>query len=208
MNDGQITVPHNRPVTGSIPACPTTSDECTFHTPSMTRYRQGMTIWQKKIRLPDATRAQMGLTTNPLAVAELPDGWAAATTTELHVARADQTRRWPWAQVDRGRLDAETEELTIHLVSGEEQVLPLGAGRGAARFAVVFRERVQSSVVHVVEVTVPGAGIVRVAVRRDTDGTLFTQVMGPGNVDLSQPHIAELVDEAERQARESVGLKI
>lgn len=142
-----------------------------------------------------------------LAVAELADRrWAVASRRALHVVDGDEVRRWAWAQIDRGALDAETGTLTVHLVNGTHQVLRLLNSRSSRPFATTFRERVQSSVVCSRTVTVPGGGAVHVTVRRDEDGSLFTQVIGPGTIDLSDPKVAEVVDEAEAQVRESVGL--
>jgi hypothetical protein len=134
------------------------------------------------------------------------DGWAAVSAQALHLVHDGQVRRWIWSQIDSGRLDPETNRLTIGLVSGEEQTLELIRSRHARPFATAFRERVQSSVVHVVEVPVPSSGIVRVAVRRDDRGSLFTQVIGPSSIDLADPAVAELIRAGEVRAREAVGL--
>lgn len=140
-----------------------------------------------------------------LAATPLTDGrWAVASARALYVLAQEAVRRWPWAELDHGSLDDEGR-LEVRLVSGSsfELTLLVGSARG---FAAAFRERVQASVVHATHVTVPGGGHVQVAVRRDEDGRLFTQVLGDARADLSRPETARLVDEAEQRLREAVGL--
>lgn len=171
-----------------------------------------------------------------LVVTELADGgWAVATRRALYVvdgpgagdppasgspAATAPTRpavtgadaphdpavvRHAWAEVDRASLDAESATLVVHWVTGSSQPLAL-TGTGARDFAQVLRERVQSSVVHSEKVPVRGGGTVRVALRRDEDGELVSQVIGDGTVDLRDPAVAALVDAAERRVRSAAGL--
>ena len=144
-----------------------------------------------------------------LAAVELADHrWAAAGRRALHVVDDAQTRRWPWAQVDHGRLDPQQHTLTVHLVDGTHDgavlVLPLLDQTSSRPFAAAFRERVQSSVVCSCDFTAP-SGAVYVSVRRGEDG-LFTQVVGPGTADLPDPKVAALVQEAEARMRDAAGL--
>ena len=56
-------------------------------------------------------------------------------------------------------------------------------------------------------VTAPGAGPIRVVLRRGADGDLFTQSIGTGRVDLTDPAVVALLDEAEARVRAAAGLR-
>lgn len=168
-----------------------------------------MALLHRSPRLPDDQRARLDAADRRavLAATRLSDErWVAATRRALYVLSDDAVRRWPWAQVDHGRLDAETGGLEIRLVSSARLTLPLVDATSSRPFAATFRERVQSSVVHTREVELPGARTVQVALRRDEDGTLFTQVIGDGRVDLTDPRVVAALDEAEAGVREAAGL--
>lgn len=166
-----------------------------------------MALLRRAPRLPDDVRRSLDLRRGEkvLARAPLADGWALATTQHLHLVRDERLRR-AWSDVDGARLDPETAELTVTWVDGSApSVLRLEAEHARALVRAVH-ERVQSSVVHTARVTVPGGSVVRVALRRDADGALLTQVLGDGRVDLSDPATAAAVDEAEAKVREAGGL--
>ncbi|GIG25781.1 hypothetical protein [Cellulomonas denverensis] len=170
-----------------------------------------MSLFTRRPTLPDTLRRSLDLpaTDRVLAAAELADdaGWLVATRRALHVlpATGDRLTR-NWSEVDRGSFDPEGPAITVYWVTGDEQRYALAAPT-PVRFAQTFRERVQSSVVHVQNVQVPGAGTVRVALRRDPDGALLTQVIGSSQVDLADPGTAALVDATEREVRAAAGLR-
>jgi len=164
-------------------------------------------------RLPAAERPRLDLRPGDavlVGVALEDERWAVASRRALHVlVPGGQVQRNPWSDVDRGSLDAETRTLTVRWVWGEEIALVFPEGSDARAFAQTFRERVQQSVVHAATVTVPAGSPaagqqVRVALRRDEEGDLFTQVLGA--VDLADPVVAAAVDEAEEQVRDAAGL--
>ena len=162
--------------------------------------------------LPDDVRAALDLARGErvLATGRLTDGWAVATTRGLAVvptgAAGTAGLRRPWSDVSTGRLDPDTETLTVEWVDGAAPtVLHLSDARGLA-FPAAFRQCVDSSVVHSEQVTLADRTVVRVALRRDGEGRLFTQVMGPGTVDLADPATAAAVDAAEARVREAAGL--
>lgn len=162
--------------------------------------------------LPDDVRAALDLARGErvLASGRLTDGWAVATTRGLVVVPAARgegdTVRRPWTDVSTGRLDPDAETLTVEWVDGAAPaVLHLTDARDL-RFPAAFRQCVDSSVVHSEAVTLADRSVVRVVLRRDGDGRLFTQVMGPGTVDLADPATAEAVDAVEARVRESAGL--
>jgi hypothetical protein len=125
-----------------------------------------------------------------------------ATRSGLHTRLDGQVLVRAWTDVDSAALDAETGELEVRWVDGTPPVR-FEPGQALGR---VVHERVQNSVVLAETVPVRGDRALRVAVRRDQDGTLFTQVVGNGRVDLSDPAVAGAVDAAEARLREAAGL--
>lgn len=163
--------------------------------------------------LPDDVRAALGLARGErvLASGRLTDGWAVATTHGLAVlpdagAGASHTVRRAWTDVSSGRLDPDAETLTVEWVDAAAPTVLNLADPRDVRFPAAFRQCVDSSVVHSEAVTLGDRSVVRVALRRDGDRRLFTQVMGPGTVDLEDPATAEAVDAAEARVREAAGL--
>lgn len=170
-----------------------------------------MPIFRRRPALPAAVRQALAPVPGDrvLASAVLTDGrWVVATRLALHVAAADGSDvvRTPWADVDRASFDPEATTITVYRVTGAVEALALTPPVPVS-FAQTLRERVQSSVVHVETVTVPRGGKVRVALRRGDDGELFTQVIGSGLVDLDDPEVARVIDQAEEQVRAAAGLR-
>lgn len=168
-----------------------------------------MALLRRGPHLPDDVRSRLELRRGErvVAIGELTQGWAAATVRGLYVALTDQpvTHR-AWSDVDGARLDAAEAELTLTWVDGAQPTtLHLADDRSPA-LARTVHERVQASVVHTEKVTLPSGAVVRVALRRDPDQNLLTQVLGTGDVDLTDPATAELVDAAEARVREAAGL--
>lgn len=159
--------------------------------------------------VPDEVRRRLSLRRGErvLAGAELTDGWAVATTTALHVAKtADPPVSREWSDVDGARLDADTDELMVTWVDGARPTVLHLVPDHAVALARTVHERVQSSVVHTEQVKLRTGSLVRVAARRTADGTLVTQVLGTGDVDLTDPATAAQVDAAEARVRDAVGL--
>lgn len=163
--------------------------------------------------LPADVRARLGLAHGErvLAHARLADGWAAATTHRLVVVpdesgSAGEAIRREWSDVAVARLDPESATIVVEWVDAAEPTrLRLGDGR-STRLADALRQCVDSSVVHRERVRLPGGAEAQVALRRDAAGRLFTQVIGPGGVDLADPATAAVVDAAEGRVREAAGL--
>ncbi|WP_426592339.1 hypothetical protein ACPPVS_11175 [Cellulomonas sp. McL0617] len=161
-------------------------------------------------RLPDAVRARLELRPGDtvLVSTELTDDrWVVASRLALHVLDAGQdVARHPWSDIDHGAMDPATRTLSVRWVWGRTTRFVFGDAPGSTAFAQTFRERVQQSVVHAVATTLPDGQRIRVALRRGEDGELFTQVLGEGSVDLSDPAVAAVVDAAEDEVRDAVGL--
>ncbi|WP_407317411.1 hypothetical protein UQW22_12885 [Isoptericola halotolerans] len=144
----------------------------------------------------------------PLAGAELADGGTAvATTAGLAVVGDDArvTLRRPWCDVDRAAFDPERSVLTVEWVDAVPDLrLRLLEPRGT-NLPAVLHERVLWSVVLAETVDVPG-GSVRIAVRRAPDGSLFSQAVTGGAVDLADPAVAGVVNATESRLRSACGL--
>lgn len=168
-----------------------------------------MPLFRRRAALPDDVRSALDLAPRErvLAFAPLTDGWAVATSQRLHAipAGGSPTRR-PWLDVNTGRLDADTAVLTVTWVDGGPATELHLADDRSMEFPRVFKQCVDTSLVHSEQVTLPRGASVRVALRRDVDDRLVTQVLGTGDVDLADPATAAAVDAAELRVREAAGL--
>lgn len=143
-----------------------------------------------------------------LAVQLSDERWAVASRHALHLVPVEgDVAHVPWSTIERGTLETTTHTLTVHWVTGATVDLELPEDADGKAFARTFRERVQQSVVHATSLTLPGGGQAQVALRRSEDGELFTQVLGGPQVDLTDPQVAQALDEAERRVREAAGLR-
>ncbi|WP_456817902.1 hypothetical protein [Cellulomonas sp. URHB0016] len=168
-----------------------------------------MPVFSRRRRLPATERARLDLSPGDavLACVELADGqWVVASRRALHVIGRTEVARSPWCDIDGGTLDPATRTLSVRWVWGSTSQLVFPEEPAARTFSQAFRERVQQSVVHVVTASVPDGRRARVALRRDEDGELFTQVISDGNVDLGDAAMAAAVDAAEAEIRDAVGL--
>ncbi|MBE7701104.1 hypothetical protein H9623_12425 [Oerskovia sp. Sa1BUA8] len=160
--------------------------------------------------LPDDARRSLHLAPKDavLASAQLTDGsWAVATRTVL-ATTGDTASARPWCDVDRAGYDPGSASLTVEWVDGAPPlVLHLADVRRTA-LAQAVRERVQSSVVLAEVVALGGGRSAKVAVRRDTDGSLFSQVVAEAGVDLEDPRTRAVIDAAEDRVRSMSGLPL
>ncbi len=167
-----------------------------------------MPLLRRRPSLPADVRRSLALVPGDrvLASAALTDGrWVVATRRALYVA-GEQVVRRPWVDVDRASFSPETTAIAVHWVTGTSEELAL-TPPVPVTFAQTLRERVQSSVVHVETVTLPRGGKARVVLRRGEEGELFTQVIGTGRVDLADPQVVAVLDQAEEQVRAAAGLR-
>ncbi|NTW38899.1 MAG: hypothetical protein HGA44_03265 [Cellulomonadaceae bacterium] len=166
-----------------------------------------MALFRRSPQLPGDVRERLGLSHHQptLAIGRLTDGWAVATSTRLHAVVGDDVVVRDWSDVDGARLDTEGATLTVTWVDGTRPTVMHIADDRAVGLPRVVHDRVQSSVVHTERVVVPNGATVRVAVRRSADGHLLTQVIGTGDVDLSDPATASLVEAAEARVAEATG---
>ena len=169
-----------------------------------------MPLFAHRAVLPPSIRTRLDLVHGDqiIAAAQITPGWAVATRLALYTTTADGgIKRRPWSDVDHAGLEPETATITVAWVDGRIQSLQLLENDNKRpAFARALRERVQSSIVHAETVPLPGGSQVRVALRRDEAGALFSQVTAKGRVDLADPAVATLVDEAEARVRGAAGL--
>ena len=169
----------------------------------------GMALFARS-SLPDDARRSLRLAPKDavLAAAQLVDGsWAAATRTVLATTGEDGSSR-PWCDVDRAGYDPVTASITVEWVDGAAPLVLRLADSRRTTLAQTVRERVQSSV-GLAEVVALGAGrSAKVAVRRDTDGSLFSQVVAEAGVDLDDPRTRAAIDAAEDRVRSMSGLPL
>ena len=103
---------------------------------------------------------------------------------------------------------AATQEYTRFIVSATRAREVVLAAKPARESAGPPRQNAVSRAnAPVVAVTAPGAGPIRVVLRRGADGDLFTQSIGTGRVDLTDPAVVALLDEAEARVRAAAGLR-
>lgn len=164
----------------------------------------------KRSKIPALVRDQVALRRGErlLAGTSLPDGgWVAVTSLALHLAGpGGEIARNPWGAVNRAMWDEETSTLTVLWVDGSTptDIVFDDADRSAVPEAL--RDRVQSSVVSTEFVEAGPGVIVRAVVRRDEDGSLYSEVLVDGPLSLDDPVIRRRVEEAESRVRSNVGL--
>jgi hypothetical protein len=169
-----------------------------------------MALLRRRPTLPDDVRVRLELpsTDRALAVAELTDGWAVATAQRLHVVPADgDPIRRAWSEVRGARLDPRTAVLTVSWADGAPATALNLVDDRSRVFPDTVRQCVESSILLTERVALPAGRHVRVALRRDPDGRLLTQVVGTPDVDLDDPAVAAAVDAAEARLREAAGLR-
>jgi hypothetical protein len=168
------------------------------------------------LRLPPAVRRAVPLARREklLAAAQTPDGWVVATSADVvHLDVPDAasdpvvTFRRPWCDVDRAAFDPHRQVLTLEWVDAAADVSLRLDDPARTNLPAVVRERVLWSVVLAETVDVPG-GSAKVAVRRRLDGSLFSQVVAGGGVDLARQDVTRVVDATETKLRGACGLPL
>lgn len=162
----------------------------------------------RRAPMPDEVRGAIGADpplgwasdrrTGRVVVAGTRQVYAVGSGGEVHLAKA-------WHLVDSGTWDRDTATLSVTFVDrhpGQRWTFDLDS-----EFPVVFRARVQASVVLAETVDLGDQRTARVVVRKDLgDQSLLTQaVLGPG-VRSSDPGVRPLLDAAVLRLREQVGL--
>jgi hypothetical protein len=138
---------------------------------------------------------------SPLAVA----GFAAVTAAGVRVLTPHgKLIRRPWVEVDHLAWDHDSRTLAVWWV-GSRQALGLELPEDSF-VPEVSHERWRSSVVATREVPLPGGRPGWVALRRDDQGRLTTQVNLPRGVRPDDPQATRIMEKASARLREEVGL--
>ncbi|MFC4555249.1 hypothetical protein [Georgenia faecalis] len=161
---------------------------------------------RRTARLPDSFARHLDGERSLVAAELAGDGWAVVTKPALVVVGEEGVRlRAPWHHIENGKWDGDARTFTITWSDRgrPEEVLTL-ADDDVERFTTSLRERVQSSVIHAETLTLAG-GQVRATVRRDEDGSLYSQLTAFGTLTGTDDEQRQ-IDELERRARRAVGL--
>jgi hypothetical protein len=125
----------------------------------------------------------------------------------LALVAQDGTLVWqrPWHEVDQGRWQPDTDELTVSWADGSTP------GRWRLRHSTLFqqalRERIQASVVLTEEFRTDTRRRVRVAIRRNlATGAFIEQIMGSNGVDVTDSQVAEEARLLLHRLRSEIGL--
>ena len=133
-------------------------------------------------------------------------GWLVLSTSGLvlagHPDSADQQR--PWHVVDRGEWSSDGNRIQVTWVDGQAPI-DVELTRDDREIAAVLREQVEHTLVHAEVERLPGGGMLRGTIRRDSDGTLFSQVSIVGKVRRDEA-LAVRVRAMESRVRSQVGL--
>lgn len=162
-------------------------------------------MFKRARRAPDFVTA--AVTERPLAWAELEGSrWLVLTRTELALLSGTSlTWRRPWHEVERGDWNGDAHTLTVHWVGVVEPESLVTLEESLVELPLIFRERVDASVVHSETAPARGGGTLRAAVRRAPDGSLLTQVLAVGRV-RPGPELDAQIDALEAKVRDAVGL--
>ncbi|MBK5248660.1 MAG: hypothetical protein JJE50_04370 [Actinomycetales bacterium] len=161
----------------------------------------------KRKHLPPALSAHLPSADRPLVAEPLDDGaWAVLARGALSVVAEDGVRwRRPWHEVDRGEWDDEQHTMTLTWVDGSPATILILTNDAPREFPSTIRELVQSSLVHLETARLPGGVVLRAAIRRSEDGSLFSQVSSTGQV-RRDPYLEQKIDALEARVRSAVGL--
>lgn len=159
-------------------------------------------------RLPPARARHLGPEDAQRVTALLTDGTHAVASAAALVLVDDSgiVQRVEWHEIDHASFDAERRTLTVRFTDGAREPLELvTAGPRGADVITAVRERVEASVIHQEQTMVADGTRVRVALRRDGDGRVFTQVTTLGSPTLTERDMARIED-LTRRVRATIGL--
>lgn len=129
-----------------------------------------------------------------------------ATTGDI-VSETGTLRTFAWSQFASGTWDGEERTFIADAIDVDIESLNLAFTEDVdPRIGLILSDRIESSIVHTETARVGQAGFVRTLVRRDVDGSLFTQTIGVGVEGADPATVASIATELESSAREAVGM--
>ncbi len=159
-------------------------------------------------RLPASRARHLGAEDARRVSALLADGTHAVASSAALVLVDDEgvRQRYVWHEVDHASFDADTATLTVRFVDGTRPQLALvTAGQHGAGFLTAVRERIEWSIIHLEQSVLSDGTRVRVTLRRDPDGAVFSQVTTLGTPRLTEQDRAK-IDDMVRRVRGTIGL--
>lgn len=116
---------------------------------------------------------------------------------------------WAWVNYASGTWDGEGGLFTAQAISDDVDDLYLQFPKESdLSIGLVLSDRIESSIVYQETAAVGDAGWVRVFVRRNPDGTMFTQSLGFNVDDVDRNELETVVLELESSVREAVGMPL
>lgn len=120
---------------------------------------------------------------------------------------SEKLREWAWVNYASGNWDGEQGLYVATAIADDVEDLHLQFAKASdLGIGLVISDRIESSIVYQESALVGDAGWIRVFVRRNPDGTLFTQSLGFGIDHVDPQYLEKVVHELEVTVREAVGL--
>ncbi|UFU01719.1 hypothetical protein LQF12_09290 [Ruania suaedae] len=163
---------------------------------------------RRRSELPDAVRSRLEAGARVLGSTDLAGGGGVVVTTVGLLTWGEEGVEVdrPWSEVDAAGWDSEAGTIIVTWVDGAPATsLDVGEGTGVRELAYTIKERVDHSLVVLETVSLPGGGHLRGAVRRNADGSLFSQVTISG-VRRPPADVQERAAALEERVRAAVGL--
>lgn len=143
------------------------------------------------------------------AIEPLEDGtfFAVLTHEAIRVSEEGILDHWTWSQFASGEWDGEQRHFHATAIAEEHEDLDLVFGDEAdPHIPLIISDRIESSIVYHETAFVTETGWVRVMVRRNPDGTLFTQTLGFGVDTVDPRQVTEVATALEKSVREATGM--
>lgn len=142
---------------------------------------------------------------------ELADGRTVIVTEHFgRIVDGSQTvAEWPWVNYASGEWDGEAGRFDALAIADDVEDLTLDFGpQPDLDIGLILSDRIEASIVYHETALVTDVGWVRVFVRRNPDGSMFTQALGY-NIDDAEPEkVEQVVNELEVAVRETVGMRV
>lgn len=161
----------------------------------------------KRKDLPEAVRADVPRATMRIEQL-LGDRYLVVTENSGMILGASAPERvWSWNDFLSGTWSRAENTFTARGIDTEDLVLEFDSEVDPV-IGVILADRIDSSIVFEQSAPVASAGWLRVLVRRNPDGSLYTQTIAVDAELLSEDELHELATDLETQARSAVGLPI
>lgn len=122
---------------------------------------------------------------------------------------SETVAEWAWVNYASGEWDGEAGRFDALAIADDVDDLTLDFGAQTdLGIGLILSDRIEASIVYHETALVTDVGWVRVFVRRNPDGTMFTQALG-FNIENADPtKVERVVNELEIAVREAVGMRV